>query len=661
MRDNAIEKGIRLDIPYFEGVNGIVSHTLAKKTEFRHVENARSTETGSIEKRAGQSVMGDGTHAINNYRLMYFPNDTDHSLYRISSLGPNISVSVSDQAVMVENTYESFNGGSTTPTIPDMSIFCLDKISIQEGGNVNGRLLIPTAETSQILYYDETLDEWVELSDPDAQFQSGKGDHTIINGELYVVNKESENRYIENNGSSVITSADASGNLFNSPRARKISFYKNRIYLSNFIQNGIDYPSTVLRSSYPMGIIALVSEDTVNTLAANSTLDLAITDNKYFYTNIGAREYQIYRGNNLIGDIYVNTINETSVSIVVSSMAGSNTQFLSSDEIWIKGTFGGEKKYRWVNNSTAGGDNTKQYDTFQVTGGENDEIKMQIPIGDVLLFANNNSLSIWNDYTLQSFDINVGCVSHDGYVKSYGSVYFIHYTGIYVTNGGVPVLVSQKVQRYIDGATKSGLENAAAGKKGRSVFFQIGDVTLYKKNGSVEKTLRNVCLEYNIPENNWFVHTNFSVNQFETYRTETSFDTLAGMGTTGNKNVKKILVGNLDETDEIPFRVDLQEVPVQTSAFENIGNPISVIVESTRGSSMKCFISLDGDDFYELDGKIVRGASVIKIHNKDAARGKPPPARTISVSIRDASTQICKLNRISIISNPVLADSDDEQ
>jgi hypothetical protein len=499
------------------------------------------------------------------------------------------------------------------------------------------------------------------LVDADASFHGGKGDHVVIEGDLYFVNKVSENRYIKSDGSTVMTSGDPSGNLFNSPPARKISFYKNRIYLSNFTQNGIDYPSTVLRSSYPMGIIGLVAEDTVDTLTNGTAVSLPITDNKYFYTNVGAREYNIYRGNTRIADIYVNTINETSVDIIVSTLYGGNTQILSSDEIWLNGTFNGEKVYRWVNNVVSGGESSKQYDTFRVTGGENDEIKMQIPIGDVLLFANNNSLSVWNDYTLQSFDINVGCVSHDGYVKSYGSIYFIHYTGIYTTNGGVPVLVSQKVQRYLDGATKEGLENASAGKKGRSVFFQIGDVTLYKKDGSIEKTMRNVCLEYNIPENNWFVHTNFSTSQFETYRSETDYDILTGMGTAGIKNVKKILTGNLDETDEIPFRIDLQDIPIQAAAFENIGNPISVIVEATRGSSMKCFVSLDGDDFYELDGKIVKGVSTIKVHNKDAARGKPPPARTMAVSIRDASTQICKINRISLIHNPVLADSDHEQ
>jgi hypothetical protein len=78
-------------------------------------------------------------------------------------------------------------------------------------------------------------------------------------------------------------------------------------------------------------------------------------------------------------------------------------------------------------------------------------------------------------------------------------------------------LISRKVERYIKGATKAGIESAAAGYKGLSIFFTIGDSTLYNNDGSVWKTLSDCCLEFNTVDQNWYVHTNISATEFVTF------------------------------------------------------------------------------------------------------------------------------------------------
>jgi hypothetical protein len=131
----------------------------------------------------------------------------------------------------------------------------------------------------------------------------------------------------------------------------------------------------------------------------------------------------------------------------------------------------------------------------------------------------------WNDYSLENFDLGIGCCSQNGYVKN-GELFFLHYTGIYSTGGGIPKLLSRKIDRYIKGATKAGLEAGAMGTKGFSIFCAIGDVTLYNNDGSQWKVLPDVCLEYAMADQNWFVHTNVSASAFKKYMTSAGKETL---------------------------------------------------------------------------------------------------------------------------------------
>jgi len=326
---------------------------------------------------------------------------------------------------------------------------------------------------------------------------------------------------------------------------------------------------------------------------------------------------------------------------------------LASDEIWIAGTYAGAKIIRWPTNPTAFGKDVKQYDTFKLAGGDNDPITMLTNIGNVLMVSNKNAMSTWNDYTLENFDLNIGCTSRVGYVKLLGSLYFMHYTGVYATSGSTPQLISNKVERYINGATKAGKEACAAGKKGRSVFFTLGDVTLYRPDGSVEKTLSDVCLEYSITQENWFVHTGVKASQFETFIESTDSDRLEFTDKAGTFAVKEFLSGETDDGTEIFLRVDLPRLTLNPH-WDKLNTPISILLDTERGNSIKTFVAIDEgtQEYYELEGKIDKGLSIIKIHNKDASRGQPPPTRLISVSLRDSSKQLCKINRLAVVFTP---------
>ncbi len=417
------------------------------------------------------------------------------------------------------------------------------------------------------------------------------------------------------------------------------------------------YPTTVLQSSFPLGLISLFSQaypalGDPALVTPSATINIAVTDVKYIYSTSGANSYEVYRGNDLIATLVVNSVSALSLNVTYTFVGSFNT-FESVDEIWVAGTFIGPKVFRWANNGTATGIDVKQYDTFKLSGGDDDPITMQANIGNDLLIANKNDISSWNGYILQNFDLGMGCVSPTGWVKMLGSLYFIHYTGIYASTGSVPKYISAKVNRYMQGATKAGLEASVAGKKDRSVFFTIGDVTLYNPDGSLEKVMNDVCLEFNSLQENWYVHTNVKTTDFVTFVESTNPDRLMLASTAGNNAVKEFLSGVTDDGAEIFMRLDVNKQTLNPQ-WEMYSNPVSIMIESERGTSMRTFVSLNegNPEFYELDGIHEKGISILKINNKDTERGIPPVCRTLMLSFRDSSPQICKINRAAIVFMP---------
>lgn len=583
----------RFAVTYFDGVNSTVQPSLAKRTELSHVENARSPQIGVLEKREGQVAKGLNASdakfvATANYGLFYFDdtNANSQKVYRISEVSGVRSI-----------------------------------------------------------YYLHTNGRWTIMSDSDAQtLTAANFADAVVDGKMVLVNGTSPNRIIAADGTTVITSA-AAGDLYNSPDARRVAFYKNRIMLADFTRSSVRYPTTVLRSSFPLGIIALADGD-----HPSAVTNLSVTDTKYFYAAAGMNSYEVYRGGTLITTVTVTAVNETSIDV-----SSTGAAILSSDEFWIAGTFTGAKQYRWVNNPTATGRDVKQYDTFKLTGGDESPITLFEPIGNVLMIGNRRTLATWDDYTLQNIDLGIGCASPRGYVKMLGTLYFLDYGGIYGTTGGLPTLLSRKIERYIKGATKAGLEAAAAGTKGLSVFFTIGDVTLYNEDGSTDKVLSNVCIEYNAGDQNWYVHTNVTNSQFINFINSTGAEQLWGTATATDASVLSFLESDTDEGAEIFMRVDTQEIQLLRE-FETHATPLALVTEMYRGSQVKAFVSLDKERFYELEGTATKGASILKIHGPDKKQNSPI-CRKIKVSYRDSSKQRCRINQFALIYTPTTIDA----
>lgn len=603
-----IQKNIATKVvQYFDGVNALVSSNIAKIQELIHAENVRSPMIGTIEKREGMSIIGLTAtdlpfQATSNFGLFYFSNAFNTGLYRISTVSGVTSIYYLNNS----NRWISLTGLGTGFTPSDIVSTCL-------------------AENN-----------------------------------LYFVNKSITPRVISgSDGTTVLDNTDTSlstTNLKNCPQANIINYYKGRLYVADYVYSGIDYPNTILMSSSQLGILALVNDD----VKSGETI-IPVTDNKYF---IPGETLNFRRGSTLVGSAVLASVQET--TITVDSPLGFALS--SADEIWISGTYSGKKVFRWVTNPTSMGVNAKNYDTFKMsttTDNNNETINVMTNVGNVMLIATASSMAIWNSFVLQNIDFGIGCCSKRAHVKVGGLLYFLHYTGIYTTEGGAPQYISSKVEPYIQGATKSGLENACAGKKGRNLFFCIGDVTLKNPDGSTDKVLKDVCLEYSITQQNWYVHTNWKMKRIITYFSSNNPDRMVALSSFTDVPIVELLSSgiNVDVSSatgivtEIPFRADTSNIMLGTS-FQFISYPVEIDVEMERGQGMKCFVSLDRDDWYELEGEGGKGLTIFKVTNKNGDISKPPRCRNIRISFRHNGKQLCKISKVAILS---LAVPEEEQ
>lgn len=668
---------MRKDLPFFEGVNNLVEHNLSKKQELEHAENARSIKIGSIEKRAGTLSTGSSLTATGNYGLYYFENDDNKGVYRISTVDGftnpyylNNSSTWTKVAISQPGLYElassstqynitnpsgttmtyTYNGSGTSPShlvvakVGDTII-----INGQDFSSANNGTFTITALTStyfSITNASGVIESNKAVGTGSIYVEKTPFSSTVAEGCCFFVNGSFDNFYVGNNtnGGTIATSADYFGHLYKSPKARKIKYFKDRLYLADYSIGSVRYKNSIMMSSPPLGLVSLVDGD-----YDASVSEITVTDTKYIHAAYGgnAGDYlDVYRGDVKITTIGVNTKSNNKLQVAATGAA-----LQSSDELWIKDTYDGTRAFRWAD-SPSSGDNIKQYDTIKINGGNGDRIKMLETISDFLVIGSDNALSMWNGSSLQNIDLGVGCVSDNGYVKAFGSIWFIHYSGIYSTSGDIPKLISSKVERYFQGATKAGIEASCAGKKGLNIFFTLGNVTLYHPDGTVESTLSDVVLEYNIRQDNWFIHTGIKATQFLNYPDTDDVDKLLFSSTETNYRVMEFLTGKFDDhvssQVEIPFRVDTSNITL-SSSFEKFCYPMQVIIEAETGSGIKCFVSLDNGQFYSLDGEASSGCTILKIKNQIPHESGPPRCRKIRISLREFSKKKVKITRIALI------------
>jgi len=659
---------VRLEIfPYFNGVNSICEQSMLKKGDLSYAENARCVTIFSVEKRGGTRRLGNSITSTANKHIFFFSNSTatNTGFYRISTVSAVTSIYYLNSSAawtIISGAGTSLTASTFDSTIAEDNCFLVN-------GSDNNRYIGPdglkmytsadlgssttqfditntTGSTYRYTYdgtgTDPLVTTYVNVGDV---IHITASNFAAVNQGTFIITAVNTNYFEVTNASGSAESNKTigtgviriNGHLTNSPKANKINYYKDRLYLGDYTAT-TRYKTGIVKSSTPLGIVALVDGD-----HGAGVVTISLTDTKYIYTD---DVLDVYRGGTKIETIIVTGKTESTITVLTTANAIN-----SSDELWVGGTYTGSRVFRWAINPESGID-VKQYDTMKMPGSTSERIKMFTNIGGVMAIANNNNIAYWNDSAIQPVDVGIGCCSDRGFVKTLGKLFFLGYNGIYETGGAeLPKLISNKVEPYISGASKTVKEAAAMGSKGTSIFCSLSSTTLYHPDGSIKKTLSDVILEKDLKTDNWFVHTGIKAAQFCTYQSSSDADRLEFASTESGLHIMEFLTGQLDDLvtsdKEIFFRIDSGRITLNKN-FESFVYPQDIIVESLRGSGIKGFVSLDGGAFYEIKGDAEKGCSILKITSKNENTSEPVRCRQIEISLRDGTKKLCKISRIAL-------------
>jgi hypothetical protein len=691
----------QLSFKAFSGVDSFKNWNIATPGNLFHAENARCTKAGAIEKRDGttRAASENGAEQAQtcaaNYALFYHPNESTEAAnarFKVSQYTDSNSVRRTDVyyddpsvewtsygSTLASGSYQNARllfelGDSTTQydiTNPGGTTFrytydgtgtdpmTAQKVFVGKTVQINGANF--SSGNNGTFTITGTGSNYFEVTNASGVVESNKtlgssgyinitpGDIStaVVEGVTLLVNNNISGRQI-NKDCAVVLDTSTSSFLYNAPKANLVNYYKGSIYLGDFRYGGSAsvapqrFQNHVTFSSPLVGLISLVELD----YDAGST-ELRVSDTKFIRTS---DSLDVYRGGTLIETLTVSAKTENTITVSSTSNA-----LKGADELWVAGTKVGSTTmgFRW-NDATLRGTDLKRYDTFALTGGTNGALTMMTNIGDYMMIANEDNIGAWDNSALRIFDSGIGCVSKRGYVKANNILFFLDYKGIFITAGAEPKVISNPVERYIKGATRANLQAAAMGKKGFSVFCAIGDVTLYNEDGSVEKTVEDCCLEYEIRLDQWFVHSNVPASQFATFIYSGDADTpvFASTDATVRRSVMKFLPNEIATDDSsstatnIPFRADSQEILI--GGPNEAAEPISLVAYLDRGAAVKCFVSLDRGPFYELGGEFKKGWSTISVHGRDDEKSSPPRCSTIKVSLRQYDQQKVKLSSLVV-------------
>lgn len=185
-------------------------------------------------------------------------------------------------------------------------------------------------------------------------------------------------------------------------------------------------------------------------------------------------------------------------------------------------------------------------DYFDVNPSDGDSITGLDVAGGLLLIFKRDNLYRWNGTSTDADSIiTVGAVSQEVIANVKGTCYFFHPSGVYSTDGGIPVEMSRPVLDFIQAIDPANYGNMCAYSDDQRYGLFCGDVTV---NGRV---FHNLVLEYDVTTQVWQPHVlSDAFRNFTKARVTAGLDYVAG-GASGQVN--KMFTGNTDAGKPVVF------------------------------------------------------------------------------------------------------------
>lgn len=217
-------------------------------------------------------------------------------------------------------------------------------------------------------------------------------------------------------------------------------------------------------------------------------------------------------------------------------------------------------------------------------------------VGTTLIIFKDRSMYRWNNRTTDADQVvRVGCSSQESIVNcGSGLLAFFNPQGIYLTSGDQPILISRRIQNWIDGMSSSYYTSVAGYGDETYVYMSLGDCTV---NGT---TYNNVVARYTIATKEWTIFS--YANQFRCFTLFVSSGAPIIVGGDSTNKVLQIESTSLtDNGTAIGYQVESQEL---TFGSRGMIKEISERVIGYGKNPSNCLVQVkaDSNDWVTLGG-----------------------------------------------------------
>lgn len=225
-----------------------------------------------------------------------------------------------------------------------------------------------------------------------------------------------------------------------------------------------------------------------------------------------------------------------------------------------------------------------------------------------LLIFKDESMFRWTGYSTEPDPIiDVGTSSQESVATIHGKTYFANRYGVYVYDGGMPYLISRKIQNWIDAIDQSKLSSLAAEADNDHYYLSVGDVTI---DGTF---YTGAMFIYHIPLQAWTIwDLQDTPKVLAPYYS--SGARLLSFGDV-NGEVFRLNNGNNDDTSAIPVNIETKQYDMEIPEEEKRFNEVYVVTTKAKGlveigakldeNSIETIGYTDGEDVTKLPSSLM--------------------------------------------------------
>jgi len=193
-----------------------------------------------------------------------------------------------------------------------------------------------------------------------------------------------------------------------------------------------------------------------------------------------------------------------------------------------------------------------------------------------LLIFKSDSMFRWNGSSTEADPIiDIGTSSQESVKTIHSITYFFNRYGVYLYDGGMPYLISRKIQKWIDGIDQTTLADVTAEVDNEHYYLAVGSVTV---DGTAYS---NVVLIYHIPLKAWTIWTLGDTPKFMAYY----YSSGARYISFGDNNgeVFRLNNGNNDDGSSIEVNIETKPFDLETPEELKQWTECFIITSQARG------------------------------------------------------------------------------